>query len=131
MSKKPTDRGAAAVEFALVLPILIALLLGIIEFGYAMFIQATIAGAAREGARTLAIAGTASSATSAAIQAAEDGALPAVTLNAAQITADNSQCSSDPSSAVTVTIRYPYTGIAGILPGGITISGTGVMRCGG
>ena len=121
MIHKRRDRGAAAVEFALVLPILVALLLGIIEFGYAMYVQAAISGAAREGARELAI----SSSTASAQQAAANAALPAVTLSASEIAANNSQCSASPSAAVTVKISYPYSGIAGLLPSGIKISGTG------
>ncbi len=49
------ERGAAAVEFALVLIPLIVLLLGIIEFGYIFNQQLTVTNAAREGARVLAI----------------------------------------------------------------------------
>lgn len=44
-------RGVAAVEFALVLPLLIVLLLGIIDFGLMMYDKAMITNAAREGAR--------------------------------------------------------------------------------
>ncbi|HSJ24325.1 MAG TPA: TadE family protein [Longimicrobiales bacterium] len=43
--------GAAAVEFALVLPLLIVMLFGIIEFGRAWHRQQVITDAAREGAR--------------------------------------------------------------------------------
>ena len=50
-----SERGAAAVEFALVVPILIVLVLGIAEFGRAFFIQSTISGAAREGVRRMAL----------------------------------------------------------------------------
>lgn len=46
-----TDRGAAAVEFALVSTILILLILGIIAFGFAMFRRQSALHAAREGAR--------------------------------------------------------------------------------
>jgi len=49
------DRGAAAVEFALVLPLLVMILLGIAEFGYAFSIQAQVALAARVGVRNYAI----------------------------------------------------------------------------
>ncbi len=44
-------RGNAAVEFALVLPLLLTLLLGMIDYGYVYFTQLTLTNAAREGAR--------------------------------------------------------------------------------
>jgi Flp pilus assembly protein TadG len=47
----PRDRGAAAVEFALLLPLLLLLLFGIIDFGRALSAQVTITQAAREGSR--------------------------------------------------------------------------------
>ena len=49
------DRGAAMVELAFVLPVLMMLLVGIIEFGGAYSAQVSIQGAAREGARALAL----------------------------------------------------------------------------
>jgi len=45
------NRGAAAIEMALVLPILVVLVLGIMEFGILMFSQQVIVNASREGAR--------------------------------------------------------------------------------
>jgi Flp pilus assembly protein TadG len=45
------DSGAAAVEFALVLPLLMVMLFGIFEFGRAWNIYQVITDAAREGAR--------------------------------------------------------------------------------
>jgi Flp pilus assembly protein TadG len=47
----PRDRGAAAVEFALLLPVLLLLIFGIIDFGRALNAQITLTQAAREGAR--------------------------------------------------------------------------------
>jgi len=44
--------GQSLVEFALVAPILIALILGMIEFGWILNGKITITSAAREGART-------------------------------------------------------------------------------
>ena len=46
-----TREGAAALEMALVLPLLVLLLLGIIDFGHLMFVVNTMNNAAREGAR--------------------------------------------------------------------------------
>ena len=47
-------RGAIAVEFALVMPILLMFLLGIIQFGSAFFMQNNMLNTARELARRLA-----------------------------------------------------------------------------
>lgn len=52
---RSADRGAAAVEFALVLPLLLLLVFGIIDFGRALNAQVTITQAAREGARLVAL----------------------------------------------------------------------------
>lgn len=45
------NKGSAAVEFALVMPVLIVLVFGIIEFGLALYDKAVITNASREGAR--------------------------------------------------------------------------------
>jgi Flp pilus assembly protein TadG len=47
----PGERGAAAAEFALLMPILLLLLFGIIDFGRMLNAQITLTQAAREGAR--------------------------------------------------------------------------------
>lgn len=49
--KKPDERGVSAVEFALLLPVLVLILFGIIEFGLILYDQAVITNASREGAR--------------------------------------------------------------------------------
>jgi len=45
------QRGASAVEFALVLPLLLVFVFGIIEFGVLLYDKAIITNASREGAR--------------------------------------------------------------------------------
>lgn len=46
-----SDSGAAAIEFAIVAPLLFVLLFGIIEFGAILYNQSVITNASREGAR--------------------------------------------------------------------------------
>jgi hypothetical protein len=48
----PADHGQNLVEFALALPLLLLVFLGIMEFGLIVLSYNTIANAAREGART-------------------------------------------------------------------------------
>lgn len=49
------EKGQSLVEFALVLPILLLFLLGIIEFGWLLNAQISLTSAAREGARLAAV----------------------------------------------------------------------------
>jgi len=51
MPHRMNQRGVAAVEFALLLPVLIMVLFGIIEFGIALSRQQVLDTASREGAR--------------------------------------------------------------------------------
>ena len=46
-----SEKGASAVEFALVLPLLLTLLFGTVEFGLLMYDKAVLTNACREGAR--------------------------------------------------------------------------------
>lgn len=66
--RKRAARGAAAVEFALVLPFLVALCLGAIEWGFYFFQREIVVNAAREGARagSIAVSGAKEAAESAA-----------------------------------------------------------------
>ena len=52
---RDSERGAAAVEFAILLPLLLMLVLGTIEFGRAYNAQITLTNAARDGVRVMAI----------------------------------------------------------------------------
>jgi Flp pilus assembly protein TadG len=54
--RRRTDSGAAAVEFALVAPLLILLVFGIISYGYMLSFRQAISQAAAEGARAAAVA---------------------------------------------------------------------------
>ena len=59
--KRPLRRkGATLVEFALVVPVLLSLLIGIMEFGWMVKNNLTVANATREGARAAALGKTTS-----------------------------------------------------------------------
>jgi Flp pilus assembly protein TadG len=48
---QPAEQGAIAVEFALVLPVLLLLVFGIVDFGHAWYMRHLMSDASREGAR--------------------------------------------------------------------------------
>jgi Flp pilus assembly pilin Flp len=106
MRRARDEHGQTAVEFALVAPILIVLLLGIIQIGIAFHDYVTITDAARAGARQAIVARFGPGNFDAAKQAVRNSApgLDQVKL-VPQVT--------DPSgmtagSLVTVTVTYPY-----------------------
>lgn len=49
--RRDRTRGQAMVEFALVLPIFVLLLVGMMDFGFALYSRMSVINAAREGAR--------------------------------------------------------------------------------
>lgn len=53
--KTEREKGAAAIEFALVLPLLVLLIFGIVEFARAYNVYLSVTHAAREGARLAAV----------------------------------------------------------------------------
>jgi Flp pilus assembly protein TadG len=69
LKKGKNQIGAAAVEFALILPCLLALVFGIFQFGIAFNNWITITNAAREGARLASIEGVLSPASAAIVKA--------------------------------------------------------------
>ncbi len=88
-------RGAAAVELALVAPLLVLLLLGIAEFGSMFYVRQTLVHAARSGARELAIQGATEEE---AITTAEDF-LSTANVTGAVITAQNAYAGSGDDAA--------------------------------
>ena len=120
------DRGTAMVELALILPILLVLLVGIIDFGGAYSAQVSIQGAAREGARALALQEASSNVDAAARNAAGSAHVTAVTQTACPA---DSNGTSTAYATVTVTADYTF-GIPFLDLGTRTMSATARMRCG-
>lgn len=126
-SRSRRERGAAAVELALVAPVLLTFVFGIVEFGLAFSAQASVSAAARQGARTMAVGSTAAAARTAAKTAA-----PGISLTDSQISVSPTTCVGVANGVnTTVTVTYPYPFLTGFFGSGLTLTGTGVMRCEG
>ena len=126
-----SECGAAAVEFALVVPILLLLLVGIIEFGRVYNAQIELTAAARQGVRVMAIQNSPSAARTATEQAAPS-LNPSLTDSQVAIVSspiNTGLCT--PGSTVTVTATYPLTFLTGMFGTTITLTGKSVMKCGG
>lgn len=119
------ERGATAVEFALVLPVLLLMVLGMLEFSRAYNTQISLSGAAREGAREMAIHGDADEAIEAAIAAAPS-VKPAVTSDDVTITETNDGV----TCQVEFKIDYALPLLTGLFGIDLDIDGIGVMVCG-
>jgi len=122
--KRDSERGAAAVEFAILLPLLLMLVLGTIEFGRAYNAQITLTNAARDGVRVMAI----NNDPTAAKKAAQNAAASISTIPVSNITLSTTTCST--GNQVTLTIKYTLSTITGIA-GPFPMTGKGVMLCGG
>jgi len=72
MRRIHAEDGAAAVEFALVLPVLILLVFGIVEFGLVFNRWLSVTHAAREGVRTYSLSGDAAEGAAAGEASAPD-----------------------------------------------------------
>ncbi|GHH71864.1 TadE/TadG family type IV pilus assembly protein [Promicromonospora soli] len=126
LTRRHHERGAAAVEFALVLPILLLLVMGIVECGRAYHIQTALSGAAREGVRVMALQDDVAEA-----RATAKAASPQLALTDGQIGVTPTTCSGTNPGTATVTVTYPFEIMFGLFGSDFTLTGKGTMRCKG
>ena len=124
------ERGATAVEFAFIVPLLLILVLGIVEFGHAFQVQGTLSAAAREGVRLMALQNDPAAAR-AAVRNAASSLNPGIT--DAQIAISPASCPelNGANTSVRLTISYPMPYLTGFFGSTVDLTGTGVMRCNG
>src|SRR5918997_4133311 len=124
------ERGATAVEFAMIVPLLIALVIGIAEFCRAFQVQGTLSAAAREGVRLMALQNDPAAAR-AAVRNASASLDPAVTDAQIAITPASCPTLDAGTTSVRLTISYPMPYLTGFFGSTVALTGTGVMRCNG
>lgn len=109
------ERGAAAVEFALVLPVLLAVLMGVVEMGLALYDKAVLTHASREGARAGIVLRNPKLSTSEisaiVLQRAQGSLISLLPANAPQVTVLQSSPAAYPNT-LQVSVQYTFQGIA-------------------
>lgn len=138
-SRVAREHGAGLVEFALTLPFLILLIMGAFDLGWAVYINNSVAVAAREGARRALIVTSSNSTVCAQIQnglqglpltcsfqnGAPSNSTPGIFVQPA------SRSAAWAGKPVVVTVQYKYTPITPIIspfvPGGMMLSSTATM----
>lgn len=133
MSRRPRERGAAAVEMAIILPLLLLVIGGLVDFGRAYYYKSVSANAAREGARMVAMGYTTAEATTRINSAV--GTLP-TGMSTTKSYATCPNFGNAGTATVTVT-GFSWT-VLNVIPsffGGSVpvpvLSSTGSMRCNG
>jgi Flp pilus assembly protein TadG len=115
--------GTSAIEFGLVLPLLMVISLGIIDYGHIYFVNLSMTNAAREGAR-VGVTRSAEEAQAAAEQAA------AAYLAQAGVSASvdaTTPTDADPTVVVTITLD-PFEPLVGFVPTPSRLRASASMR---
>ena len=116
VGRRGRDAGQSLVEFAVILPLFLTILLGAVEFGRGFQSWLTLSNAAATGARTAAVGQTA-----AEVEAATRNA--AVTLDQGALTVQVTNAEGPTGEPVTVHVEYTMTMMtpffAPLVPGGV------------
>lgn len=113
--RKRNERGAVAAEFALLLPVFLLILFGIIEFGMMMYGREIVTNAAREGARAGIVQGPPKR-TSGEITTIANNYLQGTGINQADVTFTPTGAGLANPSTLTVTAQYTYNFLIPYIP---------------
>jgi Flp pilus assembly protein TadG len=129
-------RGTAAVEMAMVLPVFVTALLGIIELGRAIMVSQLLENAAREGARMAILDNTTNAQVTTAAQTFMQNAAniaPSKVTVTINVAGSNSAALStaNPGDLISVTVSIPFSSVSWLPPhylSGVTLKALGAMR---
>ena len=143
LKKKDARRGAAMVEMALVLPVFLMLVMGIIEFGRGMMVSNLVTNAAREGARMAVLDGSTNAEVQTAVRTFLQGAISSslttsdigITITVTPAPGNpnpaNVLANTSPRDLIAVQVALPFNKVA-LIPGkylaGRTLTGNSAMR---
>lgn len=104
-----SERGASAVEFALILPLLLSVVFAIIDFGWWFFTDMHVTNAARDGARKGAVSDGTNTAD------AEARAEVVLSTSGLPNGAGSANATCEAGDTIRVVIDYPWTPLVGFL----------------
>jgi Flp pilus assembly protein TadG len=107
---KKRERGAAMIEMAITMPLLLLLSIGVFEFGRAFQYWQVLTNATREGARVASLPGTSDAAVTSRVQNYLDAGQLQFAYSADVVVDRDGEISigTDTASASTVTVNYPF-----------------------
>ena len=106
---KQKERGAALLETAITIPIVLLISVGIFEFGRAYQTWQVLTNAAREGARIAILAGKTDDQVRAAVKKYMDvGGLPKAYADSVKVNLNRNVEMAGGSSGSSITVLYPY-----------------------
>jgi Flp pilus assembly protein TadG len=130
-------QGAAAIEFAVVFPILLLILLGIIEFSFILYDKAVISNACREGARAGIVQQSPRVSASQIEATVKNCSSHLINFRGGSITptvsTSNAPCTDfGDNLTVTATFHYNFFSISNFVPmlaSGVDLTAQSVMKC--
>ena len=132
---RDADRGAAAVEFVLLMPLLLLIVFGTIDFGRMYAARITLTQAAREGVRVWALGTGGAAPTSANVQSAVAASATGLT---GSVTSSTTACTNGSRTDVTVNYTFRFLTPIGQISqlfgasvggGNVAMSATASMEC--
>jgi len=123
-NRRRGEAGVSAVEFGLILPVLIILLLGLMDYGYIFYIQLNLTNAAREGARRGVVQDDFNTATSVAGTTATNYLNSMVKITTATVDTSNSV---DPQVQVDIHLNN-FKPLIGFVPTPSSLHASSTMR---
>ena len=128
VQRRASRLGAAATEFAIIAPVFLLLVIGIIELGRALMVQQVLVNASRVGVREAITLG----ATSTGVQAAVEDYSASVAVPGVSVTVSPDPATAIAGDAILVTASVPFEDVSWMASpwflGGRTLTASSRMR---
>ena len=126
--KAQSRRGAAAVEFAMVAPVLLLVIMSTLEFGRGMLVKQVVTNAARVGAREASLPNS----TTDSVQSAADTYAASAGIDGVTVTTTPAPTTAVAGDQISVTVTIGFDEVSWLpapwFLGGVNLESTAVMR---